>query len=408
MYFGIYIFYNSEYYFTFVTMNQIELFVSPSKEVAQHNNLIFAPFALDSIESRIFISMLERIERSAESFPEWRIPVNEIIKHSGGSYYEELKKARFAIIRYAVDIAPANSNGKKYSKPRTIVLKCDHEEGKGYIICQFHEHMREYLLKLLGNFTRADLSVLKNFKDEKSVRFYWMLKSRFYNQDIVTISVEECRKCLLPEGSTAYIYPNDFKKHVLEKIIKPELNNTDCAFDLGEPIKSGNKTTAWTFKKRTGSVTPIAPTPITISDKLIEELKSCGIDEKGLRKINEVRNKIINGVLIDEDFIRYVANTRKQEKAQQKDIENLGGYIVDTITKGWLSSQYTSKKTRTKKPTPTPPPKQPNNGYTTITMQEAEKMYEVEKAAGTTKFALSGFIKGIKTGRFILVEGFQY
>lgn len=402
-------------------MTQIDIFkptpLSSTKEVAQHNNLIFAPFALGSYESKMFISMLERIDRNEpnESFPEWRIPMTEIISGKGGSAYEEIKKARHALVGYVVDIAPAHTKVKK-SMPRTIVKKCDHEEGKGYIICQFHEDMKEYLLKLIGNFTRADLSVLKNFKDEKSVRFYWMLKSRFYNQiTSTTITVEECRKCLLPKDSKSYTFPNDFRKHILERIIQKELEITDCAFEIGQPVKNSRQTVAWTFHLKQGSLTLLGHQPLQLSDSIISMLESCVVDAKGIRRINDSLGKEIKGVVVDETFIRYVVSTLKQAKQKKgSEIANLGGYIVDSIVKGYLCEQYLAggrpkaAKPLYKQPVSVKRAAEDGQTPTIISMGQAEQMYAEAKAAGKTKYPFGGFVKGLKSGSNILVDGYSY
>jgi hypothetical protein len=355
-------------------MEQLTLFTHPPVEVAQHNNLIFAPFALGSLENRIFISMLERIDRNGEHFDEWRIPITDILKHRGGNYYEELDKARKALVGLVVDVAPIKPEGKRSSRPRTIVYKCDHDEGKGYIICQFHEHMREYLLRLVGNYTRADLAILKSFKDEKSVRFYWMLKSRFFNKTEVVITVEECRQCLLPIGSKAYPNPTELKKHVLERVIKPEIDKTDCAFEFGNPVKAGVRTQAWTFVRQDGALSLLEPEPISLPAALIEELENLPLDRKGIQRINDYFHKEVKGITVDEAFIRFVIATRRKE-SQSKEISNLGGYIVDTITEGWLAKQYQKSKKKETYHAPPPAPKASEASSKTITRAELELAY---------------------------------
>lgn len=326
-------------------MEQMELFITPRKEVAQHNNLIFAPFALGSIESKIFISMLERVDRNGEELPEWRIPLTEILIRRDGDAYEQLKKAAYTLKSQVVDIAPADPTKpyRKKFKLRSIVDKCDHEHGSGYLICQFHQDVKEYLLKLVGHYTKADLAVLKTFKDERSVRFYWMLKARFYNTDTVQITVEECRQTLLPKDSKSYQNPSDIKKHILDKVILPELENTDCAFEYGSPIKYGNKTLAWTFIKNAGKAVILQPSPIMLSDKLIQRLEDIPIDEKGIRRISEIVGQEINGVLLDEGYIHFII---KRILDDSNKYTSPGGAIINFITKGRLAKDYQKKKAK--------------------------------------------------------------
>lgn len=321
-------------------MAQLPLFPLPVVEVAQHNNLIFAPFALGSIESKIFISMLERVDRNGEELPEWRIPITEILSRRDGDSYEQLKKAAYSLKAEIVDIAPVNPTypARKQFKLRSIIDKCDHESGSGFLICQFHQDVKEYLLRMVGNYTKADLAVLKKFKDERSVRFYWMLKARFYNTDTVTITVEECRFTLLKRNSKSYQNPSDIKKHILDAVVKPELAKTDCAFEYGQPVKSGNKTLAWTFIKLIDATNVLPPTPIGLSDKLIKSLEIIPIDLKGIRRIAEAVGNSINNLLIDEGYVFFTIHRYQADKEQVK--KSIGGAIIKAVETGKFAKEY--------------------------------------------------------------------
>jgi plasmid replication initiation protein len=328
-------------------MEQMEIFPVRKKEVAQHNNLIFAPFALGSLESKIFISMLERVDRYSEDLPEWPIPVKEIIKHSNGANYEELEKAAKTLTSHSVDIAPADPK-KPYRKGfdyKALVITCKHVNGAGYLRCQFHPHIKEYLVNLLGHYTRADLAVLKKFRDERAVRFYWMLKARFYSTDEVQITVEECRQALLPKGSTSYEYPNDFKKYILDKVIKPEIDKTDVAYRYGEPVKKGNKTIAWSFIREEGAVTVVPEAPLPLSSKLVERLEEIPIDEKGIRLIGQMLGQQVKGQEVTEDYINFVIYYLKTDSATNpsKYSKPLGGYIINHVVDGRLAKKYKAK-----------------------------------------------------------------
>lgn len=54
-----------------------------SKLVVQRNDLINARFALTTLEMRLFMAMLARIDREDTEFHELRIPVTEVIAVSG-------------------------------------------------------------------------------------------------------------------------------------------------------------------------------------------------------------------------------------------------------------------------------------------------------------------------------------
>ncbi len=73
---------------------QFELFkTQENRDLAQHNNLITGRYSMGVIESRIFISMLARLNKSDTSFDWIRIPINEVISTLDGDSYKSLKEA---------------------------------------------------------------------------------------------------------------------------------------------------------------------------------------------------------------------------------------------------------------------------------------------------------------------------
>lgn len=214
--------------------------------------VIFAGISLGSLESKIFISMLECLrEGSSTSKPMqvWRIPVSQLLPSSGGNGYQQLLKARHSLVSHLVDIE-VEEGGVKHVHPQTLVKMCDHALGSGYILCQFHEHMKPFLEQLLSGFTSTELSMLKTINHAQSLRFYSLLKDKFEKAFSVIISVEECRECLLEKGSAAYSFPSDLRKHIIERIIQKELEPTDCAFLIKDTMKDGRQTVGWRFEQR--------------------------------------------------------------------------------------------------------------------------------------------------------------
>ncbi|MDJ1472351.1 replication initiation protein [Cytophagaceae bacterium DM2B3-1] len=344
---------------------QLEIFSAKPKEVRQHNNLIFAPFAMGSVESKIFISMLERINRTDTEFPLWRIPLSEILPRKDGDSYEHLKKAAVALKSQVIDIAPVdpmNPNRKRF-RLRSIVDKCDHDSGTGFLLCQFHPDVKEYLLNLIDNYTPADLATLKMFKDERTVRFYWMLRARFRYEESrmaktstvsetvkIQITVEECRNCLLKDIKS-YPNPKDIKRHILEKVVKPEIDKTDCAFEFGDPVKQGNKTLAWTFIRRSGSVTVLPLEPLRISAKLIEALEGMPLDSKGIRRISDALCMDTDGFEASEAFVWFLLHKLTTSKDKDK-IASPGGQLIRWIEDRKFKTEFLKKTKTPSSPTP--------------------------------------------------------
>ena len=54
-----------------------------SKLVVQRNDMINVRFALTTLEMRLFMAMLARIDRADSEFHELRIPVTEVVAVSG-------------------------------------------------------------------------------------------------------------------------------------------------------------------------------------------------------------------------------------------------------------------------------------------------------------------------------------
>jgi hypothetical protein len=379
---------------------QLELFKNDlpvNKDLAQHNYLIFANYRMDVIESRIFISMLARLNRDDKDFDWIHIPVTEIISNLSGDSYKTIKEACDKLTGFKVNTQLLSKNKFDFI---VLVLRCAHEKGSGYIHAKFSSEAKDYLLQLSGNFTTTELFQIMQLRNPHAIRIYWVIKS-LYNTNTITLELLALKALLFgKEASTKHDHYGMFKKRVLY-VVQAELDQTDCQFDFEEIKASKSKTViAIKFIRR---AQPIKIEHTIPEHPIFERLSKLGISIKSLPNI---KSKLDEGA-IDFSYIEYVIQYKIDELRKGK-IKKLAGAIYKAIIDLHLVNEYKASKTKIVHPILNLPLAANASEYNIISNSKALAMYKEEKAAGTTKYPFAGYIKGLKAGRNIIVEGFQY
>jgi hypothetical protein len=108
---------------------------------------------------------------------------------------------------------------------------------------------------------------------------------------------------------------------------------------------------------------------------------------------------------ITEDYVSFVIEAKRRDKKVKK----IGGAIFDAVVNKQLWEDYeNSLKKIVLTPTRITAVNPSNTDIKIITLNEAQLMYEEEKAAGKTKYPFGGFVKAIKIGRNIVVQDYNY
>jgi plasmid replication initiation protein len=295
-----------------------------SKEILKmHNNLVEANFHMTDLEMRIFMYMLAYVKRGDTVFSEIRIPVRVF---GTANSYNEIKAAAQRLAKQTLDIELIAEKKKFRTIP--LISFCEYEDGWGYIVTEFNEKAKPYLLELKESFTTAELEEISKIKGSYIVRVYWLLKQ--YQNSIKKERVIEVEKFwnMFRLHQKKYRYA-DFKRQIL-KASQKKLKNTDMAFEF-EEIREGRKVHALKFKlsnqkKNQDNNYKEDVKPIACSQRVLDALSKYHFSDKQLQNI-------INNVSEDDIF---KTNYQLQIDIRDKGIANVTGYAYSIFQKRFL------------------------------------------------------------------------
>lgn len=211
------------------------------RKATQHNHLVNAKFDMSTYETRLFIAMLSRINKTDTEFSENSIHITDFVDQArGGKTYQIIKDACLSLSKKVIQIESLveGKNGNMQKKFVMIPLMAivTYQEGEATVTAQFNNNLKPYLLNLAGNFTQAEIRQLFKLKSFYSYRLYWLLKqySTFGERYIDT---DDLREMLNIQDK--YDRFQDFKVKVINVAMK-ELRNTDMGFTY-ELVKKGKR-----------------------------------------------------------------------------------------------------------------------------------------------------------------------
>ena len=197
--------------------------------VAQHNDLIKAQYDMSLLEMRLFVAMLARINRGDSEFSTCRIPVSELYPDDrvGGKTYSQVKKAVVRLVGRTITVESKDERGIREVVSNPLMATCRYKEGTGYVVAQFNNFVKPYLLELKGDFTVAQELTLIGFRSFYSFRVYWLLKLSAFYKDNIKLDLPLIKQML--NLTDRYSNFADFKRFVLD-IAQQEMASTDMAF----------------------------------------------------------------------------------------------------------------------------------------------------------------------------------
>lgn len=299
--------------------------------VAQHNDLIRARYDMSLLESRLFICLLGRIDRKDKDFVLCRIPVSELYPEEkvGGKAYARVREAVIRLASRVIHVETKDDQGRREIVSNPLMATCRYKEGSGYLIAQFNNFVKPYLLELQGNFTVAQIQTLLGFRSFYSYRLYWLLKSDAFHHDTVRLDLATLKKTLNLEER----YQNfaDFKRFVLD-IAKHELSQTDMAFDYKQ-VKEGRAVSALLIYLLRPAV--LAQDDIKLPEGTQQILTEIGIS---LKSLNEIKIRYQQGHLIEE-YLRFVIKYYQEAKKKGR-IKSVGGAIYKALMTDQLKQEF--------------------------------------------------------------------
>ncbi len=319
--------------------------------VAQHNDLVRARYDMSLLESRLFVCLLGRIDRKDKEFVLCRIPVSELYPDEkvGGKAYSQVREAVIRLASRVIHVETRDEQGRREIVSNPLMATCRYKEGSGYLIAQFNNFVKPYLLELQGNFTVAEIQTLLGFRSFYSYRLYWLLKSSAFHHDTIKLELAALKITLNLEQR----YQNfaDFKRFVLD-IAKHELSITDMAFEYKQ-LKEGRAVSSLLFYLLRPAV--VTQDEIKLPEGTQQILAEIGIS---LKSLNEIKVRFQQGHL-SEDYLRFVIHYYQEAKKKGR-IKSTAGAIYKALMTDQLKQEFLVWQAD--QPTyhaPKPPVKQP-------------------------------------------------
>jgi hypothetical protein len=371
--------------------------------VRMHNHLVTANMGyLELSAMRIFLIMIAKLKWDDKELLPVRISLTDVLPcYSGGNNLDVIVKACDELKTKMRDVRILSiENGKKVYERMTVIDSVRYVEGTDYIEADFGKRIKPYLIDLKEHFTQTELRELMKLKSSHAIRFYLLVKSIYRSGEVYTIKVNDLRLMLLDQPKPkkikkeskeqiddpkSYSEYKDFKKYILNKA-QATLSKTSAAFVFDE--KRVGRSVDTLFIRPVNYPTPKVAT-LVISDGLAAQLEEL--------KVNTLKpSKMLSEGEISEDYIRYVISAKQKDKK----VKRIGGAIYDAVVHKQLWDEFLASK---KKPVYSGVAKA-DEAYTYISMDNAQQMFKEENP----KYPFPGFVKALKTGRHILVEGYTY
>ncbi|WP_461099081.1 replication initiation protein [Spirosoma luteolum] len=350
----------------------------PDRVVAQHNDLIKAQYDMSLLEMRLFIAMLARINRGDSEFSTCRIPVSELYPDDkvGGKTYSQVKKAVVRLVGRAITVETKDERGIREVVSNPLMATCRYKEGTGYVVAQFNNFVKPYLLELKGDFTVAQELTLLNFRSFYSFRVYLLLKQSAFHKDTIVLDLPLIKHML--NLTNRYNNFADFKRSVLD-ITQKEVATTDMAFEF-KPVKEGRAVTGIQFHLLRPAIVSQADTELP--EGVQQKLNEIGIT---LKSLQEIKARFQQGKL-SEEYFRFVLAYYEQSKAKGK-IRSLAGAVYKALTTEQLSIEFEHWKVQQpvyKAPAPKPGPSVHED---IIPLDELRSGWEIMHAKGLSAHA---------------------
>lgn len=373
--------------------NQKKTTEKQNELIAQSNSLVEGRYNYSLWELRIFIEMVQKIDRRDKEFKPIILYYKDLMRDYNSKSnrdYDRIKTASIKLMRKVVRIEYQTSEGEKriYHSPLIQGISTPKIMDDGfdkYIELEFPEKIKTLLLDLKKNFLLYDKRNILKLKSKFSIRIYQLLKKHERKDQKTTIAeyeVLELREMLLvdDEGNPTNQYSNytTFKSRVIIKAQIELQEYTDIAFTF-EEIKKGRSVHSIKFyislNRKNKKTEPPKEIPIEIPvpnkgkavpDQIdknsdLQKLIDVGVTESTAKKIVKE---------YDSQLISYTIKKAQQQNAKKK-LTNLAGFIVKSLKSGDMKIELERKeKEMTKKRKSSEKKKQQK-----ITHNEIEIMY---------------------------------
>ncbi len=344
--------------------------------MAQHNDLIRAQYDMSLLEIRLFVAMLARINKGDNEFTLSRIPISELYPDDkvGGKTYTQVRKAVVRLASQVITVDSKDNWGVREIVSNPLMATCRYKQGSGYVVAQFNNFIKPYLLELKGEFTVAQELTLMSFRSFYSHRLYWLLKLSAYRRDTITVGLASIKTML--NLTDRYGNFSDFKRFVLD-VARHEIASSDMAFEYA-PVKEGRTVAAIQFNLLRPVVVHQEDTELP--DGVQQKLTELGVSLKSLR---EIKSRYNQGKTTEE-YIRFVLNYYDEANTKGR-VRSLAGAIFKGLTTDQLAREFGVWKAENQPVYKAPQPRQLRmSSEKTIPLDELRTGWEVMKRKGLT------------------------
>lgn len=241
----------------------------------QSNELIHARYEMTSLQKKILLMLISKIQSDDIDFKPYRIRAKDFLEAAelkSTQIYGKLKIATEGLLSKVFHI----------KKPTgmlqiTILSSAEYFEGRGVMELCFDPKLKPYLLQLKEQFTLVPLKQVLGLRSVYAIRIYEMLQ-QFKSTGFFISKVDDLKYKLNLDGK--YKSYNLFKKNVILQAQR-ELETTDMAFTF-EEIKEGRKVDRVKFKLLPVHHAQLSEEQKQLQGKLINDL---GLTESQSKKI---------------------------------------------------------------------------------------------------------------------------
>lgn len=210
---------------------KLEFGAEEDQVVAKANQLIRGRHDFTTAEQRIFVSMIAKLDRKMETFPEQKIRIESVCEPSGidpSNLYRRVDEITDNLLDKKVSVRQNDSEGEEtHFKKYNVFSMCEYKKGSGTVTAKFNDDMSPFLLRLKERFTLYLVTVFLRLRSRYSTQIYERLKMR---QDLrrLSLSVKALRRELSIENK--YSKFSDLKRSVLERARKELKEKADIYF----------------------------------------------------------------------------------------------------------------------------------------------------------------------------------
>jgi len=226
-----------------------------NKLIAQGNKLVEGKYNYSLWELRLFIEMVQRIDRDDTDFKSIKLYFKDLTNEYGkksNDDYRLIEKAAVNLMRKVVKIEVITKEGEARIFQRPLVNgistpKYMNDGFDKYIELWFSEEIKPLLLDLKKNYLLYDKRNILNLKSKFAVRMYQLLKSHereAKNSIVVDYNILKLRDMLLVDDkgnpTKQYKQYGQFETYVIKKAQKELKEHTDISFSF-DKIKEGRQ-----------------------------------------------------------------------------------------------------------------------------------------------------------------------